>query len=582
MRKEKMQAFCKLETPFDLENGGWEKTYPRPQMKRDSFFSLCGAWSLSVQKEESVTALGEITVPYPPESALSGIERALGKGEKWLYEKSFTLPEGFCFEGGRVLLHFGAVDQIAEVSLNGKALLRHEGGYSPFSVDITDAISENNYLQVLVTDDLDLSFPYGKQCEKRGGMWYTPTSGIWQSVWLECVPENAFSALRLTPALDSIRIETQGGGAKKTATVTLDGESYTYDYEGDEIAIKIEKPRIWTPESPTLYTLTLTDGTDTVTSYFGLRTMGVQKRGNRAYLCLNGEPYFFSGVLDQGYFSDGIFTPKTEQGYAYDILTMKKMGFNMLRKHIKVEPDVFYYLCDKLGMVVFQDMVNSGKYSFFYDTALPTVGLKCRRGKKTLPHQKERFETALWDTTQQLYNHPSVCYYTIFNEGWGQHDTDALYEKAKGLDPSRVWDSASGWFLPKKSDVKSEHIYFRKIKLSADSEKPLVLSEFGGYSLAIEGHIFNLNKAYGYGKTQSREAFTEALKALYLGEVIPAIKGAGLCTTVLTQLSDVEDEINGLVTYDRQVEKADASAMREIAQALQQAFSQMLREAASV
>ncbi|MBO5789872.1 MAG: glycoside hydrolase family 2, partial [Clostridia bacterium] len=157
MRKEKMQAFCKLETPFDLENGGWEKTYPRPQMKRDSFFSLCGAWSLSVQKEESVTALGEITVPYPPESALSGIERALGKGEKWLYEKSFTLPEGFCFEGGRVLLHFGAVDQIAEVSLNGKALLRHEGGYSPFSVDITDAVSENNYLQVLVTDDLDLS-----------------------------------------------------------------------------------------------------------------------------------------------------------------------------------------------------------------------------------------------------------------------------------------------------------------------------------------------------------------------------------------------------------------------------------------
>ena len=576
MRKPKNEAFCKLQTPFGYENGGWEKTYPRPQMKRDSFFSLCGKWSLSVLKGETKTAVGTILVPYPPESALSGIERALGEGERWLYQKEFTLPEGFAFEGGRVLLHFGAVDQIAEVSLNGAHLCRHEGGYAPFSMDITDALSANNCLQVIVTDELDLSFPYGKQCKNRGGMWYTPTSGIWQSVWLECVPQNAFTALRLTSTLDSVRIETEGGGIKKTATVSLGDETASYDFEGDEITVKIENPHLWTPETPTLYTLTVTDGVDTVTSYFGLRTFGAEKRGEKSYLCLNGEPYFCSGVLDQGYFSDGIFTPKTEEGYAYDILTMKKMGFNMLRKHIKVEPEVFYYLCDSLGMIVFQDMVNSGKYSFFFDTALPTVGLKSRKDKKTLPMQKERFENHLWETAEQLYNHPSVCYYTIFNEGWGQHDTESLYEKAKSLDPSRVWDSASGWFIPKKSDVKSEHIYFRKIKLKADENMPLVLSEFGGYSLATQGHIFNLSKAYGYGKTESKEEFTKALEDLYRYEVIPAIKEAGLCATVLTQLSDVEDEINGLVTYDRAVEKADAAALRQVAKELKEAFASQI------
>ena len=577
MRNVKNQAFCHLSTPFtDKDGQGWASVYPRPQMKRDSFFSLCGSWSLSVMAGQVSTPLGEICVPFAPESALSGIGRALQKGERYVYERSFTLPDGFMLENGRVLLHFGAVDQIAEVWLNGKPVCTHEGGYSAFCADITDALSQGKeHLQVFVTDNCDLSLPYGKQRKKRGGMWYTPISGIWQPVWLECVPENHFVSLRLTPTLDSIRIESKGGGTHKKVTVSLDGESKSYTYDGDEITINFEKPRLWTPEEPTLYTFTLTDGTDTVTSYFGLRSMSVQKHGERFYLCLNGEPRFFSGVLDQGYFADGIFTPATEQGYAYDILTMKKMGFNMLRKHIKVEPDVFYYLCDKLGMVVFQDMVNSGKYRFFADTALPTLGKRTRRDKRTLPKQKERFQASLWDTVEALYNHPCVCYYTIFNEGWGQHDADTLYDKAKMLDPSRIWDSTSGWFYTQKSDVQSEHVYFRKIRLSASEGRPLVLSEFGGYSLPVKDHVFNVKKAYGYRKMQSGSALLQALSALYTEEIVPAIK-EGLCAAVLTQLSDVEDEVNGLVTYDRQVEKVDTEVMAALAETVQAAFRECL------
>jgi len=261
------------------------------------------------------------------------------------------------------------------------------------------------------------------------------------------------------------------------------------------------------------------------------------------------------------------------EGYRFDILEMKKLGFNMLRKHIKIEPELFYYYCDKYGMVVFQDMVNSGGYSFFIDTALPTVGLRRGISHRATARRREQFEADCRATVELLHNHPCVCYYTIFNEGWGQYDADRLYRELKALDPSRVWDATSGWFTETESDVVSEHIYFKPIRLKADPTRPLVLSEFGGYSCKLPGHAFNLDKTYGYKTCPTPEKFQTDLLRLYRDEVIPTIR-SGLCAAVLTQVSDVEDETNGLVTYDRQIVKVEARAMMELASELHRAFAE--------
>ena len=306
-------------------------------------------------------------------------------------------------------------------------------------------------------------------------------------------------------------------------------------------------------------------------SYFALRTVTIEKVKGQSYICLNGKPYFFHGLLDQGYYSDGIYPPASPDGYVWDILAMKKLGFNMLRKHIKVEPDLFYYFCDKYGMIVFQDMLNAGPYNYILDTVLPTIGMKKGVTHKPTAKRKEFFEKECRQLCDLLYNHPSVCYYTIFNEGWGQYDADRLYRELKEYDPARIWDATSGWFIEKESDVDSHHIYFRKIKLKARESRPLVLSEFGGYVYKVDGHSFNLDETYGYKTFDSAESMTKGLCDMYLGEIVPAIEN-GLNATVLTQVSDVEDETNGLVTYDRQVIKTDEKAMTEMAEKLFAAF----------
>ena len=470
-------------------------------------------------------------------------------------------------------MHFGAVDQIAEVWLNNTYIGEHVGGYLPFSFDISElAVIGTNILRVRVTDKLDIELAYGKQREKRGGMWYTPISGIWQSVWLESVPERYISSLRITPTLSSVKIDTVGGEGNKTITLHLPEGDKVYTYVGDSITIEIENPVHWSPENPHLYTFTLTDGKDTIESYFALRTIESKTVAGKPYLCLNGKPYFFHGLLDQGYYSDGIYTPATPDGYRYDISKMKDLGFNMLRKHIKIEPDVFYYECDKQGMVVFQDMLNSGRYDFVFDTALPTAGW--RRGFFHTVSERRRadFEGGSIALMDLLYNHPCVCYYTIFNEGWGQYfGASKVYDEFKAYDPTRIFDTASGWFKVPRSDVQSEHIYFRKVDLACN-KLPLVLSEFGGYSCKIEGHSFNLDQNYGYTTHQSTESFSDALEKLYFEEIVPCIKNGGLCASVLTQVSDVEDETNGLVTYDRQVCKVDTNRMQEMAKKLNEAF----------
>ena len=562
-----------LKTPFEGDKGGAWDTHPDPQMKRESYMSLCGKWSLSVSHKKGVDALGDITVPYPPESRISGIERQLKKGEKYIYEKTFALPNEML--GGRVILHFGAVDQIADVTLNGKALGSHTGGYLPFEFDVTDHIYEGeNALTVTVTDELDHDLAWGKQRRDRGGMWYTPTSGIWQAVWLEKTPENRIETIKITPDLCGIKLSVNGGCDEKKLTLKESGKEYVFS--GSEVYIEVENPKLWSPESPYLYEFTLESGEDKIESYFALRTVTIEKKNGKSYIFLNGKPYFFHGLLDQGYFSDGIYTPATPEALENDILTMKKCGFNMLRKHIKIEHKLFYYYCDKHGMAVFQDMVNSGDYSFLIDTALPTVGFKKGISHKASQHRRRAFEGDSSATVEYLYNHPSVVYYTIFNEGWGQFDADEQYARLSPLDPTRIWDATSGWFAEKNSDVQSEHIYFKKLDLKINPEKPLVLSEFGGYSCKIEGHSFNLDKTYGYSFFTDREKFEGALEALYLDEVIPMID-RGLAAAVYTQVSDVEDETNGLFTYDRQILKVDAGRMTAIAQRLKNAFEEQIK-----
>ena len=530
--------------------------YPRPQMRRDSYVNLNGTWKLTVGDEKY-----DIRVPFCPESLLSGVQKHFSEGAPLEYRRKFTLLEGF--HKGRVLLHVGAADQIAEIYVNQTHLTTHIGGYESFTVDITDVLREENELLIRCADDLrDQSHPYGKQVlpEKRGGMWYTPVSGIWQTVWLESVPESY---------IENLRIENRGYSVKISITPALEGVVKVnglgeFPLDNGQVTITPENPHLWSPEDPYLYDFSVETEQDKVESYFAIRSLEIKNN----LLCLNGKPYFFHGLLDQGYWPDGLFTPATPECYAEDILAMKKLGFNMLRKHIKVEPEEFYYQCDKLGMIVFQDMVNNGDYSFFRDTALPTIGLQKLPDKHMHRDELTRqfFLDTMAATVKLLQNHPSICYWTIFNEGWGQFDSDNVYEMFRALDDTRFIDSTSGWFRQKKTDVDSRHVYFKPIKLK-ESDKPLVLSEFGGYSYKPEGHVFNTESTYGYGKFEKAEDFSAAVAELYEKQVIPA-KEKGLCATVYTQVSDIEDETNGILTYDRKVCKLAPEIMLPIAEKL--------------
>ena len=533
----------------------WQ-VYPRPQMRRDSYVNLNGTWELTAEGEKY-----QICVPFCPESLLSGVQKHFSEGVPLTYRRKFTLPEDF--GRGRVLLHIGAADQKTEIYVNQIHLATHTGGYDSFTVDITSALQAENELTIMCTDDLrDQSQPYGKQVlpEKRGGMWYTPVSGIWQTVWLESVPETYIENLRIDNRGCSVEISISPALEGKVTAPGL-GEFSLID---GKVTIAPENPHLWSPEDPYLYDFSIETAQDKVDSYFAIRSLEIKE--NR--LCLNGKPYFFHGLLDQGYWPDGLFTPAAPECYCDDILAMKNLGFNMLRKHIKVEPEEFYYQCDRLGMVVFQDMVNNGDYSFFRDTALPTIGLQKLPDKHLHRDALTRqwFLDAMAATVRQLRNHPSICYWTIFNEGWGQFDSDNVYEQFRELDDTRFIDSTSGWFRQKKTDVDSRHVYFKPIKLKAE-EKPLVLSEFGGYSYKPEGHVFNTESTYGYGKYDDIEKYAAAVADLYENQVLPT-REKGLCAAVYTQVSDVEDETNGILSYDRKVCKLSPELMRPIAEKL--------------
>lgn len=555
-----------------MSHNSWDRTYPRPQLRRDSFFPLDQGWTLNGRP---------IRVPWPPQAPLSGWTGEVG--DVLRYKTAFTLPEGFAAPGFRVLLHFGAVDQVAEAWVNGKSVVRHEGGYLPFSADITAALLPGeNRLEVKAVDTLSRDYPYGKQHKRPHGMWYTPVSGIWQPVWLEAVPERgAVSALRITPDLTGIDVEVEAGGAEFTVSVPL-GEGRYVTARGVEGSVRLElpHPHLWSPEDPYLYELTAATETDRVESYFALRTVTTREISGRPRLCLNGKPVFLHGVLDQGYFEDGLFLPAEPEEYERDILRMKELGFNTLRKHVKIEPEAFYHACDRLGMLVLQDMVNSGGYGYLRDTVIPNFVSRRRSdlGGGGSEKRKAFFERHCLDTVAHLQNHPCIVGWTIFNEGWGQYDSDRICRLLKGADPARFFVSASGWFAQEEGDVESEHIYFSSRVLEGTRPgKFLLLSECGGFPLRVEGHTARNRKSYGYGgQAHTPGELTGRVQGLYDGMVLPSVP-KGLCGCIYTQLSDVEGENNGLYTYDRQVRKVSAGAMLDVARRLEAALAEAVK-----
>ncbi len=553
------------------------KEYPRPQMRRDSYYCLNGYWEYAIldKKEELSAYQGEILVPFSPECILSGVERIVKDSDILYYKRTFTMPTDF--NKGRILLHFGAVDYKCLIRLNSKLIGKNVGGYYPFSFDITDTLEQGkNVLEVEVVDPSEKGAQArGKQTTKRGGIWYTPQSGIWQTVWIESVPNSYIQNLYILPNIDKdiisikatynesifdaqVRILDKG---KIKAQCILDNNG--------EGAIEIENYQLWSPENPYLYDIEIIAGDDKVFSYCGMRkfSVGLDEK-NVPRLMLNNKPYFHNGLLDQGYWSDGMYTPPSDDAMIYDIQLAKDMGYNMLRKHIKIEPLRWYYHCDRLGMLVWQDMINGGgKYSLLTIGIKPFLGIKmndkrykafsrqCEKGREEYYTDAKRMITA-------LYNVVSLAMWVPFNEGWGQFDSKKAYDFFKELDSSRIIDHASGWHDQGYGDIKSVHIYFKPIRMKTDN-RPFVISEFGGYSLQVKGHVFNKKKFFGYKKFYDRETFQNAYIELYKDKIIPLIK-KGLSATVYTELSDVEDECNGIVTYDRRVVKLDKEKIRKL------------------
>ena len=547
--------------------------YPRPQMVRDSYLNLNGPWSYAIttSAQKPAQADGTILVPFSPESELSGVGHVLQPEEYLWYIRTVTLPDGF--NVGRVLLHFGAVDQIATVWCNGVELTTHTGGYLPFTVDITEVLAKENTILVCVRDATNKSqLPRGKQTLHPHGIWYTPQSGIWQTVWLESVPQNYIRSLRVTPLFDAHQVEITIEGEGQ-CMIDLEGKRFTFP-AGVPAHVPVQSFRPWSPEHPTLYPFSVTLGDDTVYSYFAMRKCSVETDANGVRrLFLNGKPYFHNGLLDQGYWPDGLYTAPSDDALVYDIQLAKDMGFNMLRKHIKVECDRWYYHCDRLGMLVWQDMPSGGgRYNLLTISAPLITGIHLKDSHyrlfaRTDPDGRDSFRQELEEMIRQLQNCPCIVLWVPFNEGWGQFDAKQITRLVRKLDPTRLIDHASGWHDQGVSDVRSLHVYFKPYRFRPDKKgRAVVLSEFGGYNLPVAGHTWN-EKNFGYKGYQTPEALGEAVRKLYETQIIPARK-AGLAADVYTQLSDVEDEVNGFVTYDRKEEKLPERLMQAIAREL--------------
>jgi hypothetical protein len=587
--------------------------YPRPQMVRHlvarrltagdiqtspNWLNLNGLWEYAVRPwETGVTDPeeplcppwlpdGHLLVPFPIESALSGVKRALQPDERLWYRRTFTLPDAW--QDQRLLLHFGAVDWEARVWVNSQAVGSHRGGYDPFTFEITDHVQfdKENELVVAVWDPTDGHWQErGKQVLAPNTIWYTAVSGIWQTVWLEPVPQVFVSDLKLTPNVGAERlvleVEVDGGqtGVEVKATA-VDGDAVVATASGpagESLTLSIPSPKLWHPDHPHLYGLKVQisqEGRilDRLDSYFAMRTFTLgQDEAGVVRLCLNGEPLFFYGPLDQGYWPDGLYTAPTDEALRYDLEICKRLGFNMMRKHIKVEPARWYYHCDRLGLVIWQDMVNGGKFVGQVPSFIAlTVGLPRRDDRRYERHGREdpasrnNYLRELKAMIDALYNVPSIGMWIPFNEGWGQFDAAAIAAWVQAYDPTRPVDHASGWFDQGAGDVKSTHVYFKRLRMPRDGRvRAAVISEFGGYSLEVEGHAWRPGDQFGYKAFDSPEDLTNAYVELLEKQLRPLV-ARGLSGAVYTQLTDVEIEVNGYLTYDREVIKMDEERLQAV------------------
>ncbi|MDV3425985.1 MAG: beta-galactosidase [Bacillota bacterium] len=555
--------------------------YPRPQMQRSDWMNLNGLWDYSVKAAEDKKLPddydGKILVPFPIESALSGVKRLLLPDEILWYRRTFKVPENW--RGRNLLLHFGAVDWKAEVWINGKKAGEHTGGYFPFTFEISRYIIDGeNEITVSVWDPTDTyGQERGKQSLKPNGIFYTPSSGIWQTVWIEPVPINYIKSFRLIPDIDnseiSIIIETDG----ENENLELQAEAYENNNKIsygkttviNSLKLKIPSPRLWSLTSPFLYDVTIQlmeddKVIDEIISYFGMRKFSIEsdKEGVKRLL-LNNQPIFQNGILDQGFWPDGLYTAPADQALEYDVKMAKELGFNMIRKHIKAEPARWYYHCDKLGMIVWQDMINGGApFNTFRNAVIPNIlqnlKVKDNNYKASGRYEKanrDNYKKELKEMIDTLYNVPSIGMWVPFNEGWGQFDAEEIYEWIKKYDKTRWVDHASGWYDQGIGDIKSVHIYFRKLKKpKVINSRAAVISEYGGYSLPVKGHVWNENKEFGYKKFKKKEELKEAYSSLMNDQVKPLME-KGISAAVYTQLTDVETEVNGLMTYDREIVK---------------------------
>ncbi|MDZ7338103.1 MAG: PA14 domain-containing protein [candidate division KSB1 bacterium] len=524
--------------------------YPRPHMVRKEWLNLNGLWEFAITPKEAAlpdTFPRTILVPFPVESALSGVAQKVGPDQRLWYRRAFNVPSRW--RKGRLLLHFGAVDWEAQVFVNGSLVGEHRGGYDAFSFDVTEALRPEAAQEIVVAvwDPTTAGGqPVGKQTLSPGGIFYTPTSGIWQTVWVEPVPEYHISQLAVYPDLEHtavrIRAETEGSGPEFTieAKVWARGKQVSRQVSqvGEELVLSITSPKLWSPADPFLYELSLTlrrsgKAVDKVTSYFGLRTVAVGPDSNGVMrLLVNGRPLFQIGPLDQGFWPDGIYTAPSDRALRFDVEMMKRMGFNMVRKHVKVEPERWYYWCDRLGLLVWQDMPS---------------------GANRTPEERAQFERELTAMIRGRFNHPSIIMWVPFNEGWGQYDTERIVTLVRELDPTRLVNNASGWTDVGVGDVHDVHSYPDPISPEPEVHRAAVLGEFGGLGFVVPGHTW-AQTGWGYDLLPNPQALARRYEEVLTG-VHRLAREAGLSAAVYTQLTDVETENNGLLTYDREIEK---------------------------
>lgn len=549
--------------------------YPRPQLTRAAWTNLNGLWEYAITAKDSARPSAfedNILVPFPIESALSGVKRAVSPAERLWYKRTFSAG---ALNGKRLLLHFGAVDWRAEVLVNSVKVGEHQGGYDPFTFDITAALRPGPGPQELVVSVWDPSDtglqPRGKQVLKPNGIWYTSVTGIWQTVWLEPVPNAHIDSLSLIPDVDGKKLRLLVRASRPgsfTATATLNGKpaGRIVGKIDTETALPLATLALWSPDTPTLYDLEVKlQSGDSVKSYFGMRKIELRKdAAGIDRLFLNNHPQFMIGPLDQGWWPDGLYTAPSADAIRFDITTLKKLGFNMLRKHVKVEPASYYYWCDKLGLMIWQDMpsamIAGGK-----------TGVRAGSPEDAvfLPEDAANFERELRALVRNLENVPSIVAWVPFNEGWGEHDTVSTLKLVKSLDPSRLVDGPSGWEDRGYGEMKDKHQYPGPGMFPVAPERASVLGEFGGLGFPVEGHLWWTDKRnWGY-RTYADLGALEAAYEDLLAKLAPLVK-QGLAAAVYTQTSDVESEVNGLMTYDRKVLKFDPAKLAPIHRALTQ------------